>query len=301
MRRLLSGLIVFFFACGGPWQKQSLPAPANQFFSSLSALWVFSDSDVWVGGDRALHFDGSKWTDVGLPNGNIPISDLWGLAPNDLWATGGAKIFRWQGSAWTEVPVTITNVPDLDTLWVKSADDFAVGGGAVNTEVLRFFNGSWSRRYTSVKDLWGAASDDVWVAAEGDGFWHWTGATWNQVTVSSGNGDRPISVFGSAANDVWAAGESTTLQHWNGTAWAATETSAETDWSAVWAAASNDVWIAGEDMLGHYDGSKWTTQSVGALGVRLTKLSGSSSKSVWALGYELSTSGNHGVVYRYRP
>jgi hypothetical protein len=297
MRALFAVSLSLVLACGGGFREQSLPAPANPSLSSLSALWVFADNDVWVSGARTLHFDGSSWSEKALPGG-LGISDFWGLAPNDLWGVAGNKVFRWQGSAWSEVTLSETHVPELEALWVRAADDFAVGGGVVNAEVLRFVNGSWSRKFGGVTDLWGSAANDVWAVAGHDGFLHWTGSGWTAVSPASSmsGGNSPEGIFGLSASDVWAVGDGNTLQHWDGSAWTATET--EDDLAAVWGSATDDVWVAGDDgAIVHFNGTSWSRQSVGN-NVRLTKLHGSSKTSVWALGYRLSVDGNHGVVFR---
>jgi hypothetical protein len=294
MRKVILLGMVFVWACGGGLQKQSLPAPDNAQFDSLSSIWAFSDTDVWVSGMRTLHFDGSSWTSLPLPNG-LGASDFWGVAPNDLWAVGGGKVFRWQGSSWSEVTLTVTNVPDLEAIWVNNADDFAIGGGAVNQEILRFVNGTWTRRFASTKDLWGSGSDDVWAAAESDGLWRWTGAAWTEVVSDAPGGTRPEGVHGSSANDVWTVGDFDAIRHWDGNQW--TETEAEQDFAGVWSYAPDDVWLGGDDgVLSHFDGSNWSKESAG-VAIQFTKLSGTD-KSVWALGYELSVSGNHAVVYK---
>ncbi len=289
-------------ACGGSGpDRQSLPDPSNPYYSALSAIWAFSPQDVWAVGGRVLHYDGSRWSEVAGPGTGIALQALWGLAPDDLWATSGSKIYRWRGAAkgWSEHPHGITSPPDFNALWVRAEDDYAVGGGDVNWEVVRVKGSTISRAYTygQTTGIWGASSDDVWAAAEMGGLWRWNGSKWAKVELG-GNADRPGSVWGSSASDVWAVGEQETLQHWDGSAWTQTEL-ADADLTVVWASAS-DVWAAGhQGSVWHFDGKSWSDQGSAGAGVFFTGLSGAGG-SVWAVGYELSTSGNHGVVFRLR-
>ncbi len=306
MRDLVAcGLLVLLTACGGGG-KQSLPAASNAYFDTLSALWVFSEKDVWAAGSRILHFDGSKWAEVAPPAMGVGLSAFFGLAPDDLWATSGTTIYRWRGATagWSTVQHNIPGAPDFSTIWVFGPDDYVVGGGAVNQEIIRVKGSTIRRAYTygTPRGIWAANGDDIWTMADhsSGGFWHWNGTTWSKVAPTGNNGDRPVGVWGFASNDVWAAGEQDTLQHWDGSMWTATNLDSldHPDLTAVWGSSTKDVYAVGDqgDVL-HFDGSKWSKSSVGP-SVFFTAVHGSSAKSVWGLGYELSTSGNHGVVFR---
>jgi hypothetical protein len=305
------GLLVivgFASACGGgtgPVGRQSLPPPANAYYSSLTAIWAFSGQDVWAVGDRVLHYDGQRWSEVAGPGGGTIVPGaLWGLAPDDLWTTAGSQIFRWRGQStgWVELVHGIPNAPEFNSVWALSEDDYAAGGGVVNWEIVRSKAGATTRAYThgATMGIWGANSDDVWAAAEDGGFWHWTGSSWSSVEPASGGGGYPQSVWGFATDDVWAAGERGTLEHWDGVVWTAT-TLEDAELRAVWGAASDDVWAVGEGgAIWHFDGKTWRARGSAGPAIFFTGISGSGPDSVWAVGYELGSSGNHGVVYRVR-
>ncbi len=285
---------------GGGATQQDLPPPSNPYYSTLTGIWAFSDKDVWAVGSRVLHFDGDKWSEVPGPGGGVTLGALWGLAPDDLWATSGSQIYRYRGAAtgWVALDHGIPNPPDFNAIWVSSPDDYVVGGGDVNSEVIRVKGGVITRAYTygATTGIWGASANDIWAVSEQGGFWHWDGTTWSKVTPAGAGGDRPRGVWGFAADDVWAVGDEQTLQHWDGSTWTQTTTSAS--FGAVWGAAPHDVWAAGDmGALSHYDGKGWEDSDVSA-GVFFTAMSGSGPSSVWAVGYELSTEGNHGVVFR---
>jgi len=295
-------------ACGGGAagvvQRQTLPPPANAYYSSLTTIWAFSAGDVWAVGDRVLHYDGQRWSEVAGPvSGTITLTALWGLAPDDLWATSGSQIFRWRGQStgWVELVHGIPNPPTFNAVWALAADDYAAGGGDVNWEIVRSKGGAITRAYTYgvTTGIWGAGSDDVWAVAGSGGFWHFAGSGWSKVAPDSTGGDSPGSVWGFAADDVWAAGDMSTLEHWDGAAW--TGTVLEPNLVAVWGAASSDVWAVGDEgAIWHFDGKSWSARGSAGPGIFFTGISGSGPDSVWAVGYELSTRGNHGVVFRVR-
>lgn len=49
----------------------------------------------------ALHYDGTGWTQVAVPN-NSGLFDVYALSRNNAWAVAGdGSVLRWDGSAWT--------------------------------------------------------------------------------------------------------------------------------------------------------------------------------------------------------
>lgn len=310
MRRAAQMLIVLAAiaglasACGsdGASGRQSLPEPTNRYLSLLSAIWAFSETDVWAVGNRVLHFDGREWSEVAGPGSGLSLTALWGLAADDLWAAAGSRVFRWRGASkgWVELVHGIPNAPEFGAIWVLSAEDWAAGGGAVNWEIVRVKGTTVRRAFTHgpTTGIWGATSDDVWAVADyGGGFWHWNGSSWSKVEPKSG-GDRPKSVWGFGANDVWAVGSQDTLQHWDGTAWTQQAIDPEADLNAIWGTSRSDLWAVGDQgQVWRFDGQTWTQRS-SEPSVFFTGIRGSGPSSVWAVGYELSTAGNHGVIYR---
>jgi hypothetical protein len=96
----------------------------------LQGVWEFAPNDVWTAGasGRVYHWDGVNWTEEKLNNWGF--NDLWGRAPDDLWAVGGIQashgvIFHYDGSAWKEV-VSGSGEP-LISLWGIDGDLWAVG------------------------------------------------------------------------------------------------------------------------------------------------------------------------------
>jgi hypothetical protein len=137
--------------------------------------------------------------------------------------------------------------------------------------------------------IWGARSDDVWIAA-GQNLFHWDGRAVSRAPVPpeiepADYNDWFTSVWGAAANDVWAAafwGGGVKLLRFDGTSWRF-ETAFKLDvprrllpddwivgthWSmskaeshtvALWGTSATDVWLAGPNgIVLRFDGARWS-------------------------------------------
>ena len=81
---------------------------------TVGAISGSSPTDVWVVGQTvtpgyhhrqftsfALHYDGTGWTQVAVPN-NSGLFDVYALSRTNAWAVAGdGSVLRWDGSAWT--------------------------------------------------------------------------------------------------------------------------------------------------------------------------------------------------------
>ncbi|MFD7032513.1 hypothetical protein ACFWAR_31275 [Streptomyces sp. NPDC059917] len=140
----------------------------DQFSGDLAAIDVRAENDIWAVGHRdaggtandrfqalALHFDGTRWTEVPVP-GTAKVSTLLqevrSNGPDDVWVSGsvldergqgapltGAYVNHWDGTAWTR----------RDVPGATFAHSFAVYGGQVHVGVsgagnlLRWTGGAW--------------------------------------------------------------------------------------------------------------------------------------------------------------
>ena len=110
---------VYRMTRGNP--TQYLIGANNEF---LYALWGSSRADVWAGGTRLHHWNGTQWSDVTPPelllDPTREVRTLAGRTSDDVWlsaaplASGGsARLFHWDGSSWTErtPPDSLTGGP----------------------------------------------------------------------------------------------------------------------------------------------------------------------------------------------
>ncbi|HYE63001.1 MAG TPA: hypothetical protein VD997_13475 [Phycisphaerales bacterium] len=184
---------------------------------SVADLCVISDSDVWAVGHAngfgdglgtgvtmALHFDGSTWTDVPMPNPanrTTYVTGVKGFSSSNVWAVGYGLsngqpwrgfVFRWNGSAWSTVSNPATDGFDtyLRCIDGVAPDDLWAAGKTGSAPLFMHYDGSsWSvvpgpvsASSATVTRLVALASDDVWAAtALPSVYYHWNGSVWSEV------------------------------------------------------------------------------------------------------------------------
>jgi len=286
--------------CGGdgdgPWRSYASPG-----MFGLNAVWTFAPDDVWAGGQSMLHFDGTAFAEVTIPQAGF-VADFLGFAPNDLYAVAGASLLHWDGAAWSAVDFGGTIDPaGLTAIWGTSASDLWLGDSS-NGRIHRWNGTTWSTTVTQVvevTDIWGSSSSDVYVSGI-FGLSHWNGTTWTEsddFLVDHSDG-----LWGSGPGDVWAVSEIGELAHWDGAAWTDTlpvdNDRFHEDHSKVWGSARNDVWAVGSfGALSHWNGSGWSQTQYGKFPYfpYLYAVHGSAPDNVWAVGFS-SDGSNANVI-----
>ena len=138
-----------------------------------------------------------------------------------------------------------------------------------------------------VRAIWGAASDDVWLATDNGATWHWDGVQLS-AGPSIGISASPEDMFGLASDDIWLTGSQTL--HYDGNTWTRV-TSAPTGYS-VWASGTNDVWITDRRGEVHqYNGTTWNQNSPSTI-EDMNAVWGISATDVWVAG-------DRGTIFRW--
>jgi hypothetical protein len=89
---------------GTSWQNIALPAAITNPQSDIISIKAISANDVWAvgyffaGGGFKIHWDGSTWTQMPVPNGGGGA--FAAVASNNVYSVG-SEIWHWDGSAWT--------------------------------------------------------------------------------------------------------------------------------------------------------------------------------------------------------
>jgi hypothetical protein len=104
---------------GTAWSHPDFAPLPSPLYVSAEAIAGSGPNDVWVTGDRTLHFDGTRWSDVGA-NG---LTDVWVAGPGNVFLAGGALV-HWNGAGWTVVG------PSGRTIWSDGANMILGGVGA---------------------------------------------------------------------------------------------------------------------------------------------------------------------------
>ena len=278
--------------------------------NQLGDVAVISANDIWAVGTtgtglesiRTLteHWNGSRWTVVPSPNGNLPLNFLSavdGSGPNDVWAVGftwtgdfrddrsRTMVLHWDGVRWSRVPSPNSVYPGNRLLGVVALapnNVWAVGN---------------TYDYTSYRTL----------------IMHWNGVRWS--IVPSPNPRRFNFLYGIdaiSANNIWAVGtqqgnagvEKTLVLRWNGTSWNVVASPNVgiygNNMLQVSAASANDIWAVGyhlavfgarqvfQTSAFHYDGTRWSTVPIPDVNTNsnyLFDVVGLGPNDAWAVGF----------------
>jgi hypothetical protein len=198
---------------GTAWVRVPTPGPKPASQGSLDGVSADSPSDAWAVGfyfpgqrvqSLALHWDGTSWQRVPIPNPSSTYTSLNGVSadsPDDAWAVGSyitdhmqkGLVLHWNGTSWKQVPVSPGSGSALTSVSADSPSDaWAVGSGPGGNLML-----------------------------------HWNGTNWTKVGSPDPGGYALIqSVSALSPSAAWAVGcvcrnksERTLVLHWNGTSW----------------------------------------------------------------------------------
>jgi len=152
---------------GAGWGRQDTPTS-----EPLWGVWGSSSTDVWaVGGDPLtedvgviVHFDGSSWSDVVVPELDRPsraLFKVWGTGPSNIYAVGDSGvILHYDGAVWTQEASGTTK--DLISLWGTGPNEIVAVGGRSNATIVRNNGSGWSAEVGTESGLNG-----VWVDSQG--------------------------------------------------------------------------------------------------------------------------------------
>ena len=129
-----------------------LPTPIQ-----IRGLWGTSGADVYAAGrwSTVLHYNGNQneeWNlfNSGLAGTSYDLYDIWGSAPNDIFAVGWNVILHYDGMQWSPMDTGLSYGDWIYDVWGTSATDvYAVTFN--NGDILHYDGSSWS-----VVDLGGA-------------------------------------------------------------------------------------------------------------------------------------------------
>jgi hypothetical protein len=129
----------------------SVPTPTLTTLGlTMNAISGSSGQDVWAVGlaqssgyrhvvrnSVAMHYNGTSWTAVSVPE-TQGLLDIAVTSPTNAWATGfNGSVLHWDGTSWT----IVTNQPYAHVVAANSATDVWVGG---ILSVAHFDGSTWT-------------------------------------------------------------------------------------------------------------------------------------------------------------
>jgi hypothetical protein len=253
------------------WDGREWRRPDGIGGAALLGIGGVAGGPIWVVGEprRAAGAAGGLWEKTAegwMPVRTAPdlqLNDVWAVSPREAWAVGEGVVLHRTGGVWSESTVTAGASPHFLGIHGVAADDvWMVGSGYPGSDgdgVVFHWDGSawtWSfRRYGDpLRDVWAAATDDVWAVggtpgAEGAAssrgvILHWDGTEWfpwpdlHVALVSA--------IQGFAADDIWAVTWAGQALHWDGSSWTVLRVEGASGLNDVWGSSPEDAWIAGD-------------------------------------------------------
>jgi len=304
-----------------------VPTPVSNAYA-LTAVWGSSKDDVWAvgSGGTIVHYDGAVWKPT--PSGvKFTFRAIWGSGPTDVWTVSSSDVilhtngYANGAATWTPAPPAtdqFNSVP-VFAIWGKGTTELRMGGTAYNLFEPNGDFGPGNQFYKTVVDggvgwggekgtatvrgIWGATADDIWIVADNSAWVKWqlgytmhgtrpaANKPFTWTSVDSQSAVTLESVWGSSANDVWAVGDLGTIRHVTAAAsrWDVVPSPTTQALHSVWGSAPNDIWAVGDDgAIIHFDGTSWTLSSaaypVGRKRPNLFGVWGSAANDVWVVG-----------------
>jgi hypothetical protein len=274
---------------GDAWSLVATPDPGTDTRDTLYGVTCTAADNCWAVGtaatstltarNEALHWNGTTWSAVVIPDPGNVASDLYTLysvscpARNNCWAVGlrldeATNAYRtvalhWTGAGWSAIRLPRTR-------------------GSLSSVAC-----------ISTRNCWAAGSFKTAGLA-----FHWNGARWAQVTLPPGAGSGDIAC--PAAKDCWIVGSG--ALHWNGSRWSEVPLPRRPKLTnRFWTAcpATNSCWTvemysSDEDTFNeavHWNGMRWVNVSMPQPGPDGTLLDGvgcASSRYCFAVGWDFS-------------
>jgi hypothetical protein len=222
--------------------------------------WVFgfAGGPTYLGGDGGmiLRYQGGAFTRMTTP-GTDTVFGIWGAAPDDVWAVGGAigganGGFAWRlaGNAWVAAPGFPAEIAATDAMWKvygrNASDAWLVG---TSTKALHWDGSSLTEQPTGTGESLFTVHADAqrFVAVGGFGtgkILENEGDGWHDASPSGAPGFIGVCL---SAHGNYAVGQDGAVYTRGGSRWSAVTLGFPIDESfhSVWVDPSGGVWAVG--------------------------------------------------------
>jgi hypothetical protein len=274
---------------GVRWRSMSTGASTE-----LYGVWGRAANDVYAVGEAGtvLHYNGSEWRSIASGTDRT-LHGVWG---DDYWAFAvgdGGTVLRLTPREARPVDVHTTN--HLYGIGGSSTTGLCVVG-AVGT-VLRYDGSNWQPvRSGTTRSLWKVCGtqDGHLIAVSTYRVLDFDGREWGFMDVEPEGWHGFVDVWGLSMGTLLLLEqqyvEGQTVWHYDGSTWSLMKLpelpSGDVPGQSladVWGSSANAIYAVGGDSVLSYDGTKWTTTSVGMSGLQ----------TVWGISdSEIYTAGN---------
>ena len=262
-----AGLLAHFD--GARWRPFELDSSFS--YQEFTSIIGFSSTDVYAGTGygNVLHYDGESWTQEALPNGSS-ITDLWGSAPDDIYASASTHLVHFDGNEWSKVDSGLPAGVFWSAISGSGPDHVVVIGRDRDPPFaprMAHFDGvEWTEHVVAddkrLLDVWSAGPRDTFLVGQGGRILHFDGEA--LTFLQSGTGQTLYSVWGTSASEVFAGGEGVVLR-FNGNTWSGMTPPANPEEGSpqriqsIFGFGGNRLFASGNG-LHYFDGESWDTQ-----------------------------------------
>lgn len=236
-------------------------------YDMITAIYGFSDNDIWFSGNWKLHYDGSTFVSKGIrvaSDGQVTILDsilargqagsMWGTSSNNLYIGGtGQNLIHWNGkkAEYVNIPVSA----DVTDIYGRASDDIYVAVGRstppIIGELFHYDGKTWtliaSGRFpvSSVNEMvgpfvsvWAYSKDEIFLGA---------GRLYRKVKDKWELKSLPFSILsvrGTKPNNVFVSGNMGRIAHYNGKDWEIIQLNSEVVLSDIYLV-DDEVFVCG--------------------------------------------------------
>ena len=245
------GTPTMFHYDGSRWTTTNFHSSAGGTISgavSLSKVYGFGASDIWVAGERIyqigntfrdssflMHFDGTRWTEAMIAGGRGRLlQSLWGVTPTDIWAGGVNTLLHYDGAQWSHFPIdmpaqgiqflSIAGFSASEVYMVGSRRDASGDNDTVAYLMFRFAGTAWTLIDSSIQvignpaprfgPIFGVVDQTLYSVYQG--VFQYTGGNWNTVFSPP----FPLGgIGGTRSSHIFTVGGESQIYHYDGSTW----------------------------------------------------------------------------------
>lgn len=283
---------VFFVGWGGlalTSDGSALTPLATSTTTSLNAVWGASSDDVWFGGGRLLHYDGTNVSTRLKSTSSSSFADVHMYGPEEGVAVTYDGVWQRQANGrWEALEVALSFSPER--VWASGPNDiWTVGWGGW----AHFDGNTWATdtlpRGSAFNEVWGDGEGEIFTLDDAGMVSRWDGVGF--VPVEFGDGDGGLKTLsGPNLAALRMAGEAGVWQ-WEpvNETFVRDESAGNLNVERVVSLSVAEAWAAGGGMVYHLEDGVWTPElippAVLPSTVSITDLAATADE-VWVSGYD---------------